>query len=208
MEKWVQAAIDVEDIDLAKRIAIMAKEKGAEWIEVGTPLLYKFGHQAIKEVRSVIGDTPIVADYKSYIPALCVKQGKEYGADYIMVQASYSDSLAKQAIKLAEEANVEVIFDIFCIKPTDLVERCKQLEALGAKAVFTRHFNNFEGVRYNCLEMLYKQTGLKIGVTDDNFETACEAMEKADWVIFGTDIREGDPVACQKWVDGLHAVVK
>ena len=38
---WIQAAIDVEDYDTAKRIAWMALDAGAEWLEVGTPLLYK-----------------------------------------------------------------------------------------------------------------------------------------------------------------------
>ena len=202
---WIQAAIDVEDMDLAKRIAEMAVKHGAEWIEVGTPLIYEFGIDSIRQIRSVVKDTPIVVDYKSYIPALCVKQGALAGANYIMVQATYSDSLVKQAVKLAEEAGIDVIFDIFCLKPTDLVERCKELEALGGKYIFTRHFSNYKGERFDTLETLYGQTNMKIGVTDDNFETAQQAMKKADWVVFGTALRDGDEEACQTWIDALHA---
>ena len=37
---WVQIAMDVTDVDLACEYAKMAVEIGADWIEVGTPLIY------------------------------------------------------------------------------------------------------------------------------------------------------------------------
>lgn len=54
---WIQAAIDVEDIDLAKKIAFMALDAGAEWLEVGTPLLYTYiwayGHRIASKGRRI-----------------------------------------------------------------------------------------------------------------------------------------------------------
>ena len=93
---WIQAAIDVEDIDLAKKIAFMALDAGAEWLEVGTPLLYTYGHTVIGSLRKAVGSNAIlVADYKCPFAVLCAPQAARQGADYVMLTAGYTDSWSR-----------------------------------------------------------------------------------------------------------------
>ena len=76
---WVQAALDMEDIELAKRVAFLALDNGAEWLEVGTPLLYRYGFSAIGIIRQAVGQNAVlVADYKCPIARLCASPGKRH----------------------------------------------------------------------------------------------------------------------------------
>ncbi|MBP5295470.1 MAG: hypothetical protein J6Y95_07120, partial [Lachnospiraceae bacterium] len=63
----VQAAVDVSDLELGKEIAVMAKECGADLIEVGTPLIFQNGYKAIGEIKKAVGDTPVLADFKFFL---------------------------------------------------------------------------------------------------------------------------------------------
>jgi len=208
---WVQAAIDVEDMDVAKRIAWMALDAGADWLEVGTPLLYKFGYQAISEIRRVVGkDVTLVADYKCPFAGLVAENAAKAGANYVMLQAAYNDALIKHGLDEGKKWGIKPIFDLH-INPRDVTKRTEQLADMGVEYLFSHHYainHDDDGVdrKYDTLkQILDAKTNAKIGITSDNWEEAKDAATNgADWMIFGLVLRKPDPKECIKWINMLH----
>lgn len=209
---WVQAAIDVEDMDVAKRIAWMALDSGAEWLEVGTPLLYKFGYQAIADIRKAVGkNVVLVADYKCPFAGLVAENAAKAGADYVMLQAAYNDDLIIHGLEEGRKWGIKPIFDLH-INPRDVTERTKQLVNLGVEYLFTHHYaiqHDADGAerKYDTLVQIQQAgTKAKIGVTSDNWEEAQDAVSKGvDWMIFGYVLRNPNPASCKKWIDMIHS---
>ncbi len=120
---WIQAAIDVEDMDVAKRIAWMVLDSGVEWLEIGTPLLYKFGYSAISEIRKAVGKGPIlVADFKCPYAGLVAENASKHGANFVLLSAGYNDSLICHGLDECEKWNIKPIFDLH-INPHDVKKR-------------------------------------------------------------------------------------
>lgn len=205
---WVQAAIDVEDMELAKRIAFMALDAGAEWLEVGTPLLYQYGHGAIGTLRRAVGKNAIlVADYKSPYAVLCAPQAAREGADMVMLTAGYSDMALSHSVELCKKCGVEPVFDL-SVRPEDMAPLTQRLAALGAKYIFTRRCSRvgLEGKPVDHLPFILPHLGdMKLGITSDDLREATDtARAGADWITFGWVLRTPDSAVCQKWIDAIH----
>jgi len=65
MEPVLQVALDFENLHRAVQVAKEAVDGGADWIEVGTPLIKSEGMQAIRELKRLFPDKVIVADMKT-----------------------------------------------------------------------------------------------------------------------------------------------
>lgn len=207
MRPWVQAAIDVRDMDLARRIASMAVECGAEWVEVGTSLLYKFGYDAIAQVRAEIGpDVPIVADYKNPFIRNYTAEIAQAGANYVMYEGCYfSDESTVKNLKACEDAGLGAILTLLSYHVDDVLPRARKLEELGVKDIFIHRTLTRDGQEMDYLGALAGKTGLRICVTDDDFESALKAVDGgADWICFGKALFDADPVVCKRWIDAIH----
>lgn len=215
MEKspWIQAAIDVTDIELAKRIAFMALDVGAEWLEVGTPLLYQYGHSAIGILRKAVGkDVVLVADYKSPFAGLCAMQAAKEGADYVMLTCGYSDLVTEHSISFCKEAGIEPIFDL-SIHPRDMCAHVEKIVQMGAKYIFTRHYSllkdeNGEDCKIDNIPNIRKAKGdFILGITsDDLYEAQSAVRNGADWITFGWVLRDPKPDVCNNWIQTIkHA---
>lgn len=210
---WIQAAIDVEDIDLARKIAFMALDNGAEWLEVGTPLIYKYGHSAIGMLRKAVGnDVVLIADYKSPFAMLCAEQAAREGANYIMLYTTYYDYLIGHSIDLCRKVGIEPVFDL-AVKQEDLTGCVEKLVSKGARYVFSRHYttkgdNYSSTVKSNNMGFLnLPNRGYYLGITSDDLEEATDAVRLgADWITFGLVLRNPDPVICKQWIDTIHNV--
>lgn len=216
MEKnWIQAAIDVEDMELAKRIAFMALDHGAEWLEVGTPLLYTYGHSAIGMLRKAVGrDVPLVADYKCPYAALCVEQAARQGANYVMLTVGYQDSVMEGNIQICRDAGITPIFEL-SVRPDDLASTAEKLVQHGARYLFSRHFTLLYEktgrlTKMDQLSMLLpKMNESFLGITSDDLEEAQDAVRKgADWITFGYVLRKPDPDVCKLWIDTIRNASK
>ena len=134
---WVQAAVDVSDLEPGKDIALMVVNHGAEWIEVGTPLLYHYGFEAIRSLKSVVGDRArLVADYKYFHGPTMIEPAARAGADFIPMEDIYQDWLVEDALQLAAQNKVNIIYSLISKKPSDYVSRGLELAALGVKYLF------------------------------------------------------------------------
>lgn len=205
---WVQAAIDVEDLELAKRIAFMALDAGAEWLEVGTPLLYQYGHSAIGALRQAVGKNAIlVADYKSPYAVLCAPQAAREGADMVMLTAGYSDMALAHSVELCKKCGVEPVFDL-SVRPEDMAPLTARLCALGASYIFARRHScvGKERMLADNLPLILPHLGqMQLGITSDDLQEATDtAQAGADWITFGCVLRSPDPAVCKQWIDAIH----
>lgn len=205
---WVQAAVDVMDYDTAKTITEMAVRSGAAWIEVGHPLLTKYGFDAIRKIREFAGpDAVIIADYKNEVAGDYMKELKEAGADYVIIEAAYADFLIKAAIENGKKYGVTPIF--FVNTRYDMIpERAKEVAGMGAKYFFLhrkyRCVVNGEEKEFDHIKRIKEETGAVIGVSSDVYEEALSALDEgADWITFGRVLRHPDEEECRRWIEGI-----
>ena len=217
---WIQAAIDVTDIELAKKIAFMALDNGAEWLEVGTPLLYQYGHSAIKMIRDAVGKNAVlVADYKAPFALLAAEQASRAGADYIMLFTTYYDFLIEHSIKTCEKYDIQPIFDLE-VKQEDLPSCIEKVRSKGGKYIITRHYSIYGDSISNLTKsdnfpLFEKDRDYYLGITSDNLANiAPERMRLLD-LAATTRMKDIQPFDCKMFfwtrtwegtIDGKRAV--
>ncbi len=127
----LQVALDLRSLPEALKLARGAKEGGADWLEVGTPLVKSAGMDAVRQIRAEHPNSTIVADLKTLSNG-----GKEVeiaaraGADIIGICGASDDAVIRDAIRMAGKYNVKIMADLISIKES--VKRSKELEDMGA----------------------------------------------------------------------------
>ncbi len=130
----LQVALDILELKRAVEIARLALEGGADWIEVGTPLIKSEGMNAIRVMRKEFRGRKIVADMKTIdTGALEVEMCAKSGADVIIILSLSDDSTIEEAIRAARRYGCEIMVDL--INHPNPVERAKRVEELGVDYV-------------------------------------------------------------------------
>ena len=125
----LQVALDLLELKRAIEIAEEALKGGADWIEVGTPLIKSEGMNAVREIKRRFGVTT-VADMKTIdTGAVEVEMAAKSGADIVIILALSDDSTIKEAIRAARKFGAKVMVDL--INTPNPIERAKELEELG-----------------------------------------------------------------------------
>jgi 3-hexulose-6-phosphate synthase/6-phospho-3-hexuloisomerase len=108
----VQISLDLASVQDALRLAAIAVEAGADWLEAGTPLLVAEGTRAIRALRKEFPDHPIVADLKmmdgGYGESRLVADA---GADAVTVMARAHDATVERAGEAGAEFGLLVMGD-------------------------------------------------------------------------------------------------
>ncbi|MDR3283315.1 MAG: orotidine 5'-phosphate decarboxylase [Candidatus Methanoplasma sp.] len=134
MTPVLQVALDLMQLNRATAIAREAVEGGAEWIEVGTPLMKSEGAEAIRAMRREFPGLKIVADTKTMdTGAFEVEIAAKAGADVVTVLGLADDSTISEAVSAGRKYGAEVMIDLINVK--DKVKRAKEVESLGASYV-------------------------------------------------------------------------
>lgn len=121
-------------MDRAVEIAKEAIAGGADWIEIGTPLIKSEGMDAIRTMRKAFPDRTILADMKTVdTGAIEVEMAAKAGADVVIVLGSADDSTLLDALRSAHKYGVRLMADL--ISAPDPVKRVIELEALGVDYV-------------------------------------------------------------------------
>lgn len=213
---WVQAAIDVEDIDLGIQIAKMALDEGAEWIEVGTPLIYRYGNDAIGMLRKALGNSAIlVADYKFVFPMYCLEQAEQQGADYAVFAAGYQTQVIERTMQIAAGLRVKPVFYL-TVHPADYTYYADLYAKMGAEYFFTHHFYQVPDQQThapvlfdNAKSFMACRHPVKFCITNDNFDSVPDSIRAgADWICFGNAIHTPDREACRRWIDMIHSTAR
>jgi len=121
-------------LDRSVEIAKEAIAGGADWIEIGTPLIKSEGMDAIRTMRKAFPDRTILADMKTVdTGAMEVEMAAKAGADVVIVLGSADDSTLLDALRSAHKYGVRLMADL--ISAPDPVKRAGELEALGVDYV-------------------------------------------------------------------------
>ncbi|MDD3315996.1 MAG: bifunctional hexulose-6-phosphate synthase/ribonuclease regulator [Methanosarcina sp.] len=130
----IQVALDLLELDRSVEIAKEAIAGGADWIEIGTPLIKSEGMDAIRTMRKAFPDRTILADMKTVdTGAMEVEMAAKAGADVVIVLGSADDSTLLDALRSAHKYGVRLMADL--ISAPDPAKRAAELEALGVDYV-------------------------------------------------------------------------
>jgi 3-hexulose-6-phosphate synthase len=111
----LQVALDRLELDAAVRIT-GAVRAHADWIEVGTSLVKRFGMASVSAVADAAGDTPVLADLKTADDATTeFGMAFEAGARAATVLAMTTDTTIERCVELADEAGAEVMLDLLAV---------------------------------------------------------------------------------------------
>lgn len=124
----LQVALDVLELRRAVEIAEESIKGGADWVEVGTPLIKSEGMNAVRELKKL--GYPVIADMKTIDTGRAeIEMAARSGADIIVVLGLSADSTLVEAVKAARKYGCKVMADL--ITSPQPVKRAKELEELG-----------------------------------------------------------------------------
>ena len=123
--------IALDDITLAGALELV--ERVRDWIdiiEIGTPLIYLCGMEAVRAMKQRFPEKEVLADMK-------IMDGGTYeteeamlaGADYVTVLGVSENVTIKRCLETAEKYGKQVVVDMICV--SDMPARIRELEALG-----------------------------------------------------------------------------
>jgi 3-hexulose-6-phosphate synthase/6-phospho-3-hexuloisomerase len=149
----LQVALDILELKRALQIAHEALEGGADWIEVGTPLIKSEGMQAIRSMRDHFPDSVIVADMKiADTGTMEVEMAAKAGADIISILADADDSVVAEAMRAARLYGIRIMADL--INTQDPEGRAHELEAMGVDIICAHVGIDQQMIGKNSLELL------------------------------------------------------
>ena len=190
MKPVLQVALDLMQLNRAVAIAHEAVDGGADWIEVGTPLIKSDGAEAVRVIRREFPERKIIADTKTMdVGGLEVEMMAKAGADIVTVLGLADDSTITEAVSAGRKYGAEVMVDM--INVADRVSRAKAVEKLGASYICL-HMGidsqmRGEGQPHEILKRVVQETSVPIAVAGGiTVETASEYVDMgASIVIVG-----------------------
>lgn len=130
----VQISLDLTNNTEALRTAAVAVEAGADWIEVGTPLVLAEGLHAVRALRKEFPNHPLVVDLKTmdggYLEA---EMMGDAGADAVIVMGRAHDATIDAVVEAGERFGMLVMGDD--LGADDRVAECVRLESRGVGMV-------------------------------------------------------------------------
>ncbi|MEF8726312.1 MAG: orotidine 5'-phosphate decarboxylase / HUMPS family protein [Candidatus Bipolaricaulota bacterium] len=126
-----QIAIDTMPRDEALGFA-ESVEVYADIIEIGTPLIYRYGLELVREMADRLSQSELLADSKIVdAGALETRMFPENGADIVTLLAGSRDTTVEQAIATAKNYQSELMIDLIDIPSDRKIERIEELTELG-----------------------------------------------------------------------------
>jgi 3-hexulose-6-phosphate synthase/6-phospho-3-hexuloisomerase len=134
MKPVLQLALDFVDLHRALGVAREAIAGGAEWLEVGTPLLKAEGLDAVRKLRDEFPSATLICDTKTMdagrVEMECAAKA---GADIATVLGVSSDATVRECIEAGRNYGIRVAVDL--VNASDPVGRARQVAAWGAALV-------------------------------------------------------------------------
>lgn len=131
---FLQVALDLMQLNRAVVIAKEAVAGGADWIEVGTPLIKSEGADAVRSLRREFPGKKIIADTKTMdVGAFEVEIMAKAGANIVTVLGLADDSTIEEAVMAGRKYGAEIMIDM--INVPDRVKRSVEVEKLGVSYI-------------------------------------------------------------------------
>jgi len=123
---YLQIALDIPSINRAKTIIQQMPESDRIILEVGTPLLKKYGVKVIRDLRELAQDTFIVADMKTLdVGKVEVDLAFEETADAVVASGLAATETLDKFIYEAKRLGIYAAVDTMNVE--DPVEKCRSL---------------------------------------------------------------------------------
>jgi len=133
-EPVVQVSLDLMSTETALATAAVALEAGADWLEVGTPLVLAEGLHGVRALRREHPDVPLIVDLKTmdggYMEA---EMMADAGADAVIVMGRAHDATIERVCEAGRELGIVVMGDN--LGAEDMVAEAARLEAFGVDIV-------------------------------------------------------------------------
>lgn len=130
----VQVSLDLTSTDAALATAAIALEAGADWIEVGTPLVLAEGLHGVRALRREHPGIPLIVDLKTmdggYMEA---EMMADAGADAVIVMGRAHDATIERVCDAGRDFGIVVMGDN--LGAEDMVAEAARLEAFGVDVV-------------------------------------------------------------------------
>ena len=154
----LQVALDMLELKRALQIAQESFEGGADWIEVGTPLIKSEGMQSIRSMRDHFAGSVIVADMKvADTGTLEVEMAAKAGANIICILADADDSVIAESVRAARLYGVRIMADLINVQ--DPIRRACELEGMGVDIICAHAGIDQQMTGKNSLELLSSLSG-------------------------------------------------
>jgi 3-hexulose-6-phosphate synthase/6-phospho-3-hexuloisomerase len=130
----LQVALDLLELKRALQIAQESVDGGADWIEVGTPLIKSEGMQAVRSIRDRFPQATVIADMKvADTGAIEVEMAAKAGADFVCILADADDAVVNEAVRAARLYGIRLMADL--INTEDPKARALSLESMGVDII-------------------------------------------------------------------------
>ncbi|MEN6610310.1 MAG: bifunctional hexulose-6-phosphate synthase/ribonuclease regulator [Methanoregulaceae archaeon] len=155
----LQVALDILELNRAVQIAKEAVNGGADWIEVGTPLIKSEGMQAVRVLREAFPGKEIVADMKvADTGTIEVEMAAKAGASVVCVLGDADDSVIQESVRAARLYGVRIMADL--INSPQPVERAQALMRLGVDIIVAHTGIDQQMTGKSSLSLLESLTGV------------------------------------------------
>ena len=134
----VSLQIALDRIPLERAETITAEVSGvADWIEVGTSLIKRYGMPGVARIVAAAGGTPVLADMKTADDAKTeILMAAEAGATSVTVLGLSTPATLDVAVLAAAENGIELMVDLMALNATG---RARVAAAMPASAVLAAH---------------------------------------------------------------------
>ena len=199
MPVTLQLALDFLDLDRALRVADLAADQGADWIEAGTPLIKSEGLDAVRALRDRFPNHRIVADMKTADAGrIEMEAAAKAGADFAIVLGAASESTIRESVEAGRHYGLGVGVDLLGIaEPEPLVERMADwgVDFIAVHCPIDVQMQG--GNPFDILERLARMTEIPLAAAGGlNSETAPKAAAAgATIVVVGGAITKADDPA-------------
>ncbi len=134
MKPIIQVALDFDELPRALKLAREAVAGGADWLEVGTPLLKSEGMAAVRALRKEFPDKRIVCDTKTMDAGRTeMEMAAKSGANIAVVMGIACDETVKDAIRAGKNYGIDIAVDLMGV--ADPAARAVQVAQWGADQV-------------------------------------------------------------------------
>ncbi len=126
----LQVALDFVDLPRAVKVAEEAIEGGADWLEIGTPLIKSEGMNAIRHFRKLFPNATLVADMKTMDAGRAeVEMAAKAGADVAVIMGDAPDATIRESIQAGRNYGIKICVDF--MNNSKVEERVSNVEKLG-----------------------------------------------------------------------------
>ncbi|MCF6147949.1 MAG: bifunctional hexulose-6-phosphate synthase/ribonuclease regulator [Candidatus Kuenenia sp.] len=192
----VQVALDFVDLNRAIKVAGEAIEGGADWLEIGTPLIKSEGMNAIRRMRELFPETMLIADMKTMDAGRVeMEMAAKAGAGIAVVMGNAPGATIRECVLAGKNYGIKVCADFMDADAVD--ERIGNVEKWGVDyiSIHTAIDDQMSGkTPFDTLQRICRKVGVPVAVAGGiNSENVVDAVNAgAQIVIVGGYISKSE----------------